>query len=194
MRPQPVHAQTLFPQRFRANFCTLSLALGRPLLSELMAPRQPQPEVVHAYPPPGARPFGVVTQDPSPATPAGKAGLAVGDALLSFGTARHLRDVQAELAANIGTPVVVMLVDQAGRHMRKFVVPHAWDPSAPKSLLGCQMSNQFGAAGPNPMLRPSCAHRPRFVLNVRICFVPADAPPTTLPLLRRRTAATRHQQ
>ena len=37
-----------------------------------------------------------------------------------------------ELSANVGTPIVVVLVDAAGRHVRKFVVPTAWDPKAPK--------------------------------------------------------------
>ena len=110
--------------------------------------RQPSPEILSNTPPAGARPFGVVTATPSPSTPAGKAGLVLGDALLSFGSARHLRDVQAVLTGSIGKPVVVMLVDAAGRHVRKYVVPAAWDPLAPKSLLGCQMSNQCPADHP----------------------------------------------
>ena len=106
------------------------------------------PEVIARAPPRGVRPFGIVTQTPDPATPAGKAGLTLGDALLSFGTARHLRDVQSVLASSVGTPVAVLVVDNAGRYVRKFVVPAQWDPSAPKSLLGCQMSNQCPADHP----------------------------------------------
>lgn len=99
--------------------------------------QQPDAEEVSA--PHGLRPFGLVTQQPSPATPAGSAGLAVGDALLSFGDARHLRDIQRVLAASIGRPVTVICVDNSGRCWRKYVVPHVWDPKAPKSLLGCQV-------------------------------------------------------
>lgn len=111
-------------------------------------PRQPTPEIIGREPPRGVRPFGIVTQTPDPATPAGKAQLSLGDALLSFGSARHLRDVQAVLSSSVGTPVAVLCVDAAGRYVRKFVVPAQWDPSAPKSLLGCQMSNQCPADHP----------------------------------------------
>lgn len=102
--------------------------------------KQPRPEVISA--PPAVRPFGIVTQEPSLKTPAGKAGLALGDALLSFGSARHLREVQSVLMGNVGMPVPVVCTGVDGRTFRKYVVPAQWDPSAPKSLLGCQMSNQ----------------------------------------------------
>ena len=111
-------------------------------------PQQPQPEFLVGPPPSGLKPFGLVTQQPSPATPAGAAGLTAGDALLSFGEARHLRDLQKVLSSNIGTPVVVLCVDAAGRYVRKYVVPAQWDSKAPKSLLGCQMSNQCPADHP----------------------------------------------
>ena len=109
-------------------------------------PKQPPPELLSA--PPALRPFGIVTQDPSLKTPAGKAGLALGDALLSFGSARHLRDVQSVLMGSVGTPVPVVCIGADGRTFRKYVVPAQWDPSAPKSLLGCQMSNQCPADHP----------------------------------------------
>lgn len=51
-------------------------------------PKQPSPEIIGPSPPGGVRPFGIVTQTPSSTTPAGKAGLKIGDALLSFGNAR----------------------------------------------------------------------------------------------------------
>ena len=105
-----------------------------------MAPRQPPPDVLDV-PPPG-RPFGIVTQDPLLKTPAGKAGLSLGDALFSFGTAKHLRDVQSVLTSSVGKPVPVVCVAADGRTFRKYVIPAQWDPAAPKSLLGCQMSNQ----------------------------------------------------
>lgn len=72
---------------------------------------QPAPEILALAPPSGLRPFGLVTQHPSPATPAGAAGLSIGDALLSFGEARHLREIQGVLTKSIGTPVAVLCVD-----------------------------------------------------------------------------------
>lgn len=121
---------------------------------------QPHPELLSGAPPAGLKPFGLVTQQPSPATPAGAAGLAAGDALLSFGEARHLRELQAVLQSNIGSPVVVLCVDAAGRYCRKYVVPAQWNPAAPKSLLGCQMSNQCPADHPavSGLLQPSRSH------------------------------------
>ena len=67
-----------------------------------MPAKQPPPEVLSTDPPAGLRPFGIVTQEPSRATPAGKAGLSLGDALIAFGAAKHLRDIQAELSSNVG--------------------------------------------------------------------------------------------
>ena len=52
------------------------------------------------------------------------------------------------LTSSLGTPVAVICVGADGRCMRKFVIPAQWDPSAPKSLLGCQMSNQCPADHP----------------------------------------------
>ena len=56
--------------------------------------------------------------------------------------------MQGVLTSSVGTPVAVLCVDAAGRYCRKYVVPAQWDPSAPKSLLGCQMSNQCPADHP----------------------------------------------
>lgn len=105
-------------------------------------------EVLSQTPPPGVRPFAYVNQQPSPETPAGLGGLNAGDALLSLGDAVHLRDVQTVLMTNIGRLVPVICVDSSGRHLRKHIIPHAWDSSSPKSLLGCQMSNQCPARHP----------------------------------------------
>ena len=117
-------------------------------------PQQPAPEILAMAPPSGIKPFGLVTQQPSPATPAGAAGLTIGDALISFGDARHLREVQSVLTSSIGKAVPVLCVDSAGRYCRKYVVPAVWDPSVPKSLLGCQMSNQCPADHPAITWRP----------------------------------------
>ena len=39
-------------------------------------------------------------------------------------------------------PVPTLVIDLQGRMLKKWVVPVAWDKFAPKSLLGCQMSDQ----------------------------------------------------
>ena len=85
------------------------------------------PEILSDTCPAGSRPFAYVNQQPLPETPAGCAGLTVGDALLSLGSARHLRDVQAVLVANVGRPVPVLCVDARGRYIRKQIVPRTWD-------------------------------------------------------------------
>ncbi|KAL3905056.1 MAG: hypothetical protein SGPRY_011052 [Prymnesium sp.] len=103
---------------------------------------QPPPKILSTSPPPGCHPFAYITQSPLPETPAGCAGLAYGDVLLSFGSATHLRDVQSVLTSQLNQPVPVLTVDSRGRYIRKMVIPRVWDPLSPKSLLGCQMSNQ----------------------------------------------------
>ena len=102
---------------------------------------QPPPEDLGA-PPPSARPFAYVDKDPGPTTPAAKAGIRRGDALLRIGDASHLRDVQGQLQASLNQPLPVLVIDKKGRFMKKWVVPHSWDQWAPASLLGCQMSDQ----------------------------------------------------
>ena len=85
--------------------------------------------------------------------------------------AGHLRDVQGVLTTSVGTPVAVLCVDAAGRYCRKYVVPAQWDPSAPKSLLGCQMSNQCPAD--HPAIRAAARSARR---------APGSAPARTAPL------------
>ena len=103
--------------------------------------RQLPPEDLGA-PPPSARPFAYVDKEPGSATPAAKAGLRRGDALLRIGDAAHLRDVQSQLQGSLHQPLPMLVIDLKGRFLKKWVVPHAWDSWAPASLLGCQMSDQ----------------------------------------------------
>ena len=51
------------------------------------------------------RAFAYVTATPPKETPAGKGGLILGDAILSLGGARHLRDLQPVLASSVGSSV-----------------------------------------------------------------------------------------
>ena len=55
--------------------------------------KQPDPEDL-GTPPPSARPFAYVDKEPGSQTPAAKAGLRRGDAILRIGEAAHLKDVQ----------------------------------------------------------------------------------------------------
>ena len=103
--------------------------------------RQLPPEDLGA-PPPTARPFAYIDKEPGSVTPAARAGLRRGDALLRIGEASHLRDVQAQLHASLHQPLPVLVIDMQGRFLKRWVVPHAWDYAAPASLLGCQMSDQ----------------------------------------------------
>ena len=104
------------------------------------APPQLQPEDLGA-PPPTARPFAYVDKEPQPQTPAGRASLARGDAVLRLGDATHLRDVQGQLQAHIHRPMPVVVIDLQGRLLKKWVTPQSWDPWAPGSLLGCQLAS-----------------------------------------------------
>ena len=89
-----------------------------------------QPEILANTAPAGSRPFAYVSQQPLSETPAGCAGLTVGDALLSLGSARHLRDVQNELIQNIGRTIPVLCIDARGRYLRKQLIPRTWDALA----------------------------------------------------------------
>ena len=124
--------------------------------------KQPPSEDLGAAPP-SARPFAYVDREPGSATPASKAGLRRGDALLRIGEASHLRDVQAQLQASLNKPLPTLVVDSQGRFVKKWLVPHVWDAWAPKSLLGCQMSDRCpvdllathpAAAGEQQRMRP----------------------------------------
>ena len=50
------------------------------------------------------------------------------------GDASQLKDVQAQLQANIHRPVPVVVIDVQGRFLKKFVTPQSWDPWAPGFL------------------------------------------------------------
>ena len=113
--------------------------LAREKSSSLVAD-QPEPEDLGA-PPPTARPFAFVDKHPHPPTPAGRAGLVRGDAVLRLGDAAHLKDVQTQLLASVHEPMAVLVIDLQGRFLKKWVIPQSWDPSAPGSLLGCQLAS-----------------------------------------------------
>lgn len=70
-------------------------------LADAKPVRQPPPEDLGA-PPLSAKPFAFVDKDPTDPTPAAKAGLRRGDAILRLGEASHLREIQAELQRNVG--------------------------------------------------------------------------------------------
>lgn len=105
--------------------------------------KQPPPEDLGA-PPPSARPFAYVEQQPSPETPAARAGLGFGDALLMVGDATRLPEVQGRLAASLDTPLAA-LVYSRGRFLKKWIIPTQWSDAAPSSLLGCLMSEDCPA-------------------------------------------------
>jgi len=103
--------------------------------------RQPLPEDL-GLPPSSARPFAYVDKPPQPRTPAADAGMMRGDAIVRIGDASHLRDVQTQLQGNLHQPVPALVIELSGRFVKKWVIPRSWDPWAPASLLGCQMSDQ----------------------------------------------------
>jgi hypothetical protein len=104
--------------------------------------RAPYPaEADLGVPPPDAHPFAYVDKEPRASTPAAKAGLRRGDALLRIGEASRLCDVQAQLQASVHSPLPVLLIDVRGRLLQKWVVPHPFDALAPAALLGCALSD-----------------------------------------------------
>lgn len=93
-------------------------------------------------PPPSARPFAYVDKEPDSTTPAARAGLRRGDAILRIGDASQLGEVQGALKRSVDAPLPALVIDLHGRFMKKWIVPRTWDPLTPASLLGCQMSDQ----------------------------------------------------
>ena len=85
-------------------------------MHELLAERAPT----------GVRAFAYVNAHPSPLTPAGAGGLALGDAIVQLGEATHLRDLQGQLQTNLGRRLPVLVVDMHGRFIRKHIVPQQW--------------------------------------------------------------------
>ena len=94
------------------------------------------------------RAFAYVTATPPKETPAGKGGLILGDAILSLGGARHLRDLQPVLASSVGTSVPVRVCEASGSVVTKTIVPASWDAENPGSLLGCQIISSVPAGHP----------------------------------------------
>ena len=93
--------------------------------------------------PRNAKPFCWVKADPGVATPASKAGLRRGDAILSLGRAVALHEIQDELQAAFasGAPLPTHVIDASGRYLCKSVLPRVWDRWAPASLLGCELAD-----------------------------------------------------
>ena len=71
------------------------------------------------------------------------------------GDASQLKDVQAQLQANIHRPLPVAVIDVQGRFLKKFVTPQSWDPWAPGSLLGCQVVHPPTPRSTPPIPRPT---------------------------------------
>ena len=94
------------------------------------------------------QPFAYVNAHPSLRTPAGQGGMLLGDAILRLGDACHLRDVQEVLHTNTQRRVPVHVIDAQGHFATRHIIPRVWDPSAPASLLGCQMSNVIPPSHP----------------------------------------------
>jgi len=86
--------------------------------------------------PRSARPFAYVDSTPQPSTPAALAGVRRGDALVRIGEAAHLRDVQGVLEGQRLLPVPALVIEASGGFVKKWIVPHSWDPDTPGSLLG----------------------------------------------------------
>ena len=86
-------------------------------------------------------PFAFVEEAPIVGSPAGKAGLLAGDAILRFGAATRLEDLAGEIID--GKAVRVSVVEAAsGKTVSRIVVPCVYDANQPHSLLGCQVADQ----------------------------------------------------
>ena len=86
-------------------------------------------------------PFAFVEEAPIVGSPACKAGLLAGDAILRFGAATCLEDLAGEIVD--GKAVRVSVVEAAsGKTVSRIVVPCVYDANQPHSLLGCQVADQ----------------------------------------------------
>ena len=86
-------------------------------------------------------PFAFVEEAPIAGSPADKAGLLAGDAILRFGEATRLEELPDEIKE--GKAVRVTAVEAvSGRTVSRIVVPSVYDASQPHSLLGCQVVDQ----------------------------------------------------
>ena len=86
-------------------------------------------------------PFAFVEEAPIVGSPACKAGLLAGDAILRFGAATRLEDLAGEIVD--GKAVRVSVVEAAsGKTVSRIVVPCVYDANQPHSLLGCQVADQ----------------------------------------------------
>ena len=86
-------------------------------------------------------PFAFVEETPIVGSPACKAGLLAGDAILRFGAATCLDDLTGEIVD--GKAVRVSVVEAAsGKTVSRIVVPCVYDANQPHSLLGCQVADQ----------------------------------------------------
>ena len=109
-------------------------------LTDPTDPKQPPVEDLGEWPP-RAKPFAFLVSDPGAATPAHKSGLRRGDAVLAFGGAVRVMDVQSALQGSLNRPLRASVVDVHGRYLCKSVVPCVWDRFSPASLLGCELSD-----------------------------------------------------
>jgi len=85
-------------------------------------------------------------------SPAARAGLKAGDAVLQFGNAANLPQLASQVC--VGVRINVQVMGKDGVISECIVVPRPFDPKKPHSLLGCMMSDVCPARFlPHPALR-----------------------------------------
>ena len=97
-------------------------------------------------------PLCFVERAPAPGSPAAKAGLRPGDAILRFGNAQSISEITSILQAGVRVNLTVMGKD--GVIEDRILMPRPFDPKKPQSLFGCQMSQLCPSVFlPHPALR-----------------------------------------
>jgi hypothetical protein len=101
---------------------------------------------------PAKAPICFVERKPIVGSPAAVAGLRAGDAILTFGSASSISEVAALLQP--GKRIELRVMGRDGVVQDQVVVPRAFDPQKPQSLLGCQITDVCPTRFlPHPSLR-----------------------------------------